>query len=83
MPHPRINPALVGEYVRIGDYPGAVLPRGVDRQGWIKVDEIQRVVKAAGELRFVFKDARPQHVHRGPHLALVEQKLRAKGVTFQ
>ena len=81
MPHPRINPALAGEYVRVGDYPGELLNGEIDRPGWIKLSEIQNVRRDGGKLRFKFKKAgRADHVCDSPHKDLIETNLRKKGV---
>ena len=81
MPHPRINPALAGEYVRVGDYPGELLSGEIDRPGWIKLSEIQNVRRDGDKLRFKFKKpGRPDHVSDSPHKSLIETNLRKKGV---
>ena len=84
MPHPRINPAVKGDYVRISSYPGIDKGRkSLDMAGYIKLTDIKKAVRindGRDGLQITLKSQVQPLTLRGPDLNAAEARLRKKGI---
>lgn len=75
MPHPRINPAVKGEYIKVGDAPFG---------DWVKLSDILRsqdVNDAQGPgILFVFRGGKPSFISRSDQRVRIKESLRKKNI---
>jgi hypothetical protein len=79
MPHPRINLALRGKYVKMSGYVDDVDRK---RKDWIKVSDIAGAKKETGGLRVRLKGGKPDFLYAGANTLQdhVKDKLGKEGI---
>ena len=84
MPHPRMNPAVKGDYIRIGFYPGIDKgKKSLDMAGCVKLTDIKKAVRindGQDGLQIHLKSQVQPLTLRGPNLNDAEAGLRKKGI---
>ena len=84
MPHPRINKAIKGDYVRVASYPGIDKgKKALDMAGWVAVKDIKKAVRindGKDGLQITLKSQVAPLMLRGPNLNNTEAGLRKRGI---